>query len=124
VLIMVVGHRENVATMRRSLGEIGIVHTDDRSFALANGRIVAARIEDASEALNALDWSARPLEIIDPRVHGIGAASLGPGSGPGGTVRGLDPKTNPGDGGPSLAELAKKPMLTQSEASRALRMLE
>ena len=123
VLIMVVGHRENVASLRRALGENDVVHADDRSFALARGRIVTARIEDASDALNALDWSERPLEIIDPRVHGIGAASLASSAATPGSVRGLDPRTNPGDGGPSLAELAKKPRLTPDEALRALRML-
>ena len=123
VLIMVVGHRENVSSLRRTLGDHGVVHADNRSFALANGRIIAARIEDASDALNALDWTERPLEIIDPRVHGIGAASLAPGPASSGAVRGLDPKTNPADGGLSLAELAKQPTLTPDEALRALRML-
>ncbi len=123
VLVMVVGHRENVAALRRTLGGNGVVRADDRSFALANGRIVAARIEDASDALNALDWSERPLEIIDPRVYGIGAASMAPAAATAGSVQRLDPKTNPGDGGPSPAELAKKPRLTPDEALRALRML-
>ncbi len=77
----------------------------------------------ASDALNALDWGDRPLEIIDPRVHGIGAASLAPAAGAARPTRALDLRTSPRDGGPSLAELARKPTLSPDEALRALRML-
>ncbi len=116
VLLIVVGHRQTVTTLYDTVEAETIVHRDEDSFALASGHIVASRVESASAALNALGWGDRPLDIVDPRRIALRPASIY-GS------RKLDLRTHPDDGGPSLAELAVQPSLTESEALRALRMM-
>ena len=111
--IIVVGSDEGVATVRDSLLREEILYAGPGVVAVQGGHIVVARVETASEALNELGWIDRPLEIL-----GVETWRLWPQ-----TTKALDPKTHPKDGGPSLAEMARKPTLTPGEAIRALRML-
>ena len=113
VTVIVVGSDESIATVRDSVLPEEILYTGPGVLAVQGGRIVVARVESASEALNELGWIDRPLEIL-----GTDSWRLWPQ-----TRRRLDPRTHPNDGGPSLAEMAGRPTLTAGEAIRALRML-
>jgi len=113
VTVIIVGSDESVAAVRAALRRDEIVYEGPGVVAVPGGRIVVAKVETASDALNELGWIDRPLEIL-------GTDSWRPGPQ---RAKALDPKTNPDDGGPSLAEMAKKPRLTVAEAIRALRML-
>jgi hypothetical protein len=117
VLVLVVGHRLNVAALRNSLLDAVVIEANDEAFALESGHIIASRIEAAGPLLNSLGWVDRPLEILDPKrgpPSPRSATSAGSGV--------LDPRTNP-PSGPSLAELARQETLTPDEAQQALRML-
>jgi hypothetical protein len=112
VLLIVMGHRENVAAVKRGLRGEPLLFDSPEALALERGRIVAARVEDASDVLNALGWADRPLEIVDPSRWRSG--------GSGRTVTDAEPSAN---GGATLAQLAKKPTLNVGEAIQALRLL-
>lgn len=111
VLLIVVGSIDNVERVREAMPDDQIVHESAGAFALAGGRIVTNRVENASLAVNEVGWGDRELEILSPR-HLL----------PRNTAP-LDPHTNPSDGGASLSQLSRKPALTAGEAIRALRML-
>ena len=114
VLLIVVGTTDNVERVREAMPDAQIVHESADAFALAGGRIVANRVENASLALNEAGWADRELEILAPRhLRPTRPQIAGP----------LDPNTNPNDGGASLAQLSAKPTLNPGEAIRALRML-
>ena len=67
VVVLVVGTPENVEIMRRAVNRDRIVASRKNSFALDQGRIIAASVDDAGESVTAAGWVERPLEIIAPR---------------------------------------------------------
>ncbi len=78
VVVMVVGTPENVEVMRRSVNRDRIVASRKNSFALDEGRIIAASVGDAGESVTAAGWIDRPLEIVAPaRVRQPATAPAG-----------------------------------------------
>lgn len=102
VLLVVVGHPENVDAVRRGLRGEPLLYDSREAFALEGGRIVVAHIAAASEALNELGWANRPLEIVDPSSwHGA---------------------RDRADGGAALPERTTKPT-ADNDLKQALRVL-
>ena len=102
VVVMVVGTPENVEVMRRAISKDRIVARRKNSFALDEGRIIAASVDDAGEAVTAAGWVERPLEIIaPPRAQQPDASSEG----------GAEPRIH-------------APRLTQAEAMHLLDQIE
>ena len=110
VVVMVVGTPENVEIMRRAVNKDRIVARRKNSFALDEGRIIAASIDDAGESVTAAGWVERPLEIIaPPRVQ--------------------PPSSFPAEGATSsptegATPLLHAPQLTQTQALRLLNQME
>ena len=106
VLLIVVGQRENVAAVKRGLRGERLLFESPEALALEPGRIVAARIEDASEVLNTLGWADRPLEIVGPGRRQAG-----------GTETLVAPSA---EGGSARSQPGRKPPLSAVEAIQAL----
>ena len=102
VVVLVVGTPENVEIMRRAINKDRIVASHKNSFALDQGRIIAASVDDAGESVTAAGWVERPLEIIAP-------------------PRARQPASSPTEGTTPLLHV---PQLTQTEAIHLLNQTE
>ena len=102
VLVLVVGTPENVEIMRAAVHPDRIVAEAENSFALDEGRVIAASLETAGESLTAAGWVHRPLEIMLTQR------------------RSESPEPVPGP----APNLASKPLLSQAEALQMLHQLE
>jgi hypothetical protein len=65
VLVIVVGTRENVEVIHRSVSPDRIVAHSDTGLAIAPQRLVVESLESAGEILTIAGWSDRPLEILN-----------------------------------------------------------
>jgi hypothetical protein len=99
VLILLVGSDESVDLVRKAVDPERIVASTPHAFAVADGHVVAADVEAASDPLNAAGWGDRPIEILGPDAGARPVAS---------------------ETQPTIAELAKKPTLSAGEAMRLL----
>ncbi len=102
VVVMVVGTPENVEVMRRAVNKDRIVARGKNSFALDEGRIIAASVDDAGESVMAAGWVQRPIEIYAP-------------------PRAQQPASSPKGG---TTPLLHAPRLTQAEATHLLNQIE
>ena len=64
VLVLIVGTPENVAMMRMAVGSDRIVVNTRNSFALDEGRVIAASMDAVGSSITAAGWIDRPLEIV------------------------------------------------------------
>lgn len=102
VVVLVVETPENVEIMRAAVHPDRIVAEAENSFALDEGRVIAASLETAGESLTAAGWVDRPLEIMLTQR------------------RSESPEPAPGP----AANLASSPILSQAEALQMLSQLE
>jgi len=66
VTILLIPDAEGVRAIRHAIDPDRIVASSPDAFALAEGRIVATSVENASGPLNQAGWSKRPIEIVTP----------------------------------------------------------
>ncbi|MEE9281979.1 MAG: hypothetical protein V3V67_17550 [Myxococcota bacterium] len=64
VLVFIVGTPENVAVMRDAVGSDRIVVNTRDSFALDEGRVIAASMDAVGSSITAAGWIDRPVEIV------------------------------------------------------------
>ncbi len=102
VIVLVVETPENVEAMRAAVHPDRIVAEARNSFALDEGRVIAASVETAGESLTAAGWVHRPLEIL---LQNRRPESPQPASAP-------------------AVNLASKSPLSQAEALRLLNQLD
>jgi hypothetical protein len=117
VLILVVGSTNAVAVVRRRVEDTRVLSENRGAFALKEGRIVAARTQDAGPLLEPLGWSNRPLEILSK----VASAHR-----PGGKSAGEADDETPGTGkhGSLAMDLVDQPSLSASEAMKVLQEME
>jgi len=70
VLVVVVGSREWVESVRSAIDPERIVDDTGDAFALDNLRVVAANAEVASDSINRLGWIEREIELISVPTDG------------------------------------------------------
>lgn len=64
ILVVIVGSSENVEIMRQAVGRDRILVDTPHSFALDEGRVIAASLEVVGESVTGAGWVSRPLEIV------------------------------------------------------------
>ncbi len=64
VVVLIVGTPENVAMLRDAVGSDRIVVNRRNSFALDEGRVIAASMDAVGSSITAAGWIDRPLEIV------------------------------------------------------------
>lgn len=112
VLVFVVGSPERVARVREAVASDRVVVEGPRAFALREGRIVAAAIEDASLPLNAGGWRHRELELhqIQQRRGNRGSSRPAP--------------AKEGASAAAFSELIDEPELSRAEAMALLEAMD
>ena len=116
ILVVLVGSRSGVQTVRDAIDPRRIVAETTDAFALAEGRIVAAHAEAVAEPLVRAGWTDRPLEFF-----GVPHREAPPW-----TSGRRRQKLSEEDRArmERLAELTAKPSLTQGEAIFVLKAMD
>ena len=111
VMVVVVGTRGRVASVRTAVSNDRILAASEDGFALQGRRLVAVSLEDVGNLLMRAGWDDAPLEILTAARHGRGQQSRDP-----------DRATAKAEAA-ILADLMNKPSLNYLEAQRLLSLL-
>ncbi len=111
VMVVVVGTRGRVASVRAAVSDDRILTASEDGFALRGRRLVAVSLEDVGNLLMRAGWDDAPLEILTAARHGRGQPSRDP-----------DRATAKAEAA-ILADLMNKPSLNYLEAQRLLSLL-
>ncbi len=111
VMVVVVGTRGRVASVRTAVSDDRILAASEDGFALQGRRLVAVSLEDVGNLLMRAGWDDAPLEILTAARHGRGRPSRDP-----------DRATAEAEAA-ILADLMNKPSLNYLEAQRLLSLL-
>ncbi len=112
VMVVVVGTRGRVASVRAAVSDDRIMAASEDGFALRGRRLVAVSLEDVGNLLMRAGWDDAPLEILTAARHGRrGQQSRDP-----------DRATAEAEAA-ILADLMNKPSLNYLEAQRLLSLM-
>ncbi len=111
VMVVVVGTRGRVASVRAAVSNDRILAASEDGFALQGRRLVAVSLEDVGNLLMRAGWDDAPLEILTAARHGRGRQSRDP-----------DRATAKAEAA-ILADLMNKPSLNYLEAQRLLSLM-
>ena len=108
VLVLLVENRDQLDRLRSRFDRRRILASSRRAFAV-EGLVAASNLEAASEPLNTLGWSDRPLDIVS-RARATAPVPQAEGTA--------------GSAASSIAELARQDRLSRSDALRLLDQLD
>lgn len=122
VMVIVVGTRGRVASVRKAVSSDRILATSENGFAIQGRRLIAVSLENVGGLLMKAGWEDAPLEILTAsRRSRTGGGRTGggrPGKGPQDTDR-----SSAQAEAAILADLMNKPTLNYLEAQRVLSLL-
>ena len=117
IMVIVVGTRERVASVRKAVSSDRILAASENGFAIQGRRLIAVSLENVGGLLMKAGWEDAPLEILTAsRRSWIGGGR--PGEGPQDTDR-----SSAQAEAAILADLMNKPTLNYLEAQRVLSLL-
>ncbi len=112
VMVVVVGTRGRVASVRAAVSDDRIMAASEDGFALQGRRLIAVSLEDVGNLLMRAGWDDAPLEILTAARHGRRGQ------------RSRDPDRAAAEAEAAiLADLMNKPSLNALEAQRLLSLL-
>ena len=121
VMVIVVGTRGRVASVRKAVSSDRILAASENGFAIQGRRLIAVSLENVGGLLTQAGWENAPLEILTASKRGrTGGGPTGgrPGEGPQDTDR-----SSAQAEAAILADLMNKPTLNYLEAQRVLSLL-
>lgn len=122
VMVIVVGTRGRVASVRKAVSSDRILATSENGFAIQGRRLIAVSLENVGGLLMKAGWEDAPLEILTAsrrnRTGGSWTGGGRPGEGPQDTDR-----SSAQAEAAILADLMNKPTLNYLEAQRVLSLL-
>lgn len=122
ILVVLVPDTDGVDAVRRAVSADRIVASSAGAIALREGRIVAASRDAASELIGRAGWMDAPIQMLAPGTRDAERPNRDSAR-PNRAVA----RTNAAafdEREAELNELAKKPMLSQADAMRALELLD
>ncbi len=117
VMVIVVGTRGRVASVRKAVSSDRILATSENGFAIQGRRLIAVSLENVGGLLMKAGWEDAPLEILTASRRSRTGGGR-PGEGPQDTDR-----SSAQAEAAILADLMNKPTLNSLEAQRVLSLL-
>ncbi len=117
VMVIVVGTRGRVASVRKAVSSDRILATSENGFAIQGRRLIAVSLENVGGLLMKAGWEDAPLEILTASRTGRRG-----GDRPGEEPRAADRSSAQAEAA-ILADLMNKPTLNYLEAQRVLSLL-